>query len=64
MNLTKLESRPGPTPWSYRFFLELEGSPAEEGAGRALEEVRARALGPRARDVPAMARGVSHEELS
>jgi prephenate dehydratase len=26
VNLSKLESRPAPTPWTYRFFLELEGS--------------------------------------
>lgn len=43
VNLTKLESRPGPTPWSYRFFLEFEGGPQEEGAARALRAVAERA---------------------
>ena len=46
VNLSKLESRPGPTPWSYRFFLEFEGNPAEEAAERAL-----RTVGERARSV-------------
>ncbi|MEX1257263.1 MAG: prephenate dehydratase [Gemmatimonadota bacterium] len=43
VNLTKLESRPGNTPWSYRFFLEFEGSPSPDAVERALEQVRARA---------------------
>jgi prephenate dehydratase len=43
VNLTKLESRPGVTPWSYRFFLEFEGSPSLEAVERALDQVRARA---------------------
>jgi prephenate dehydratase len=43
VNLTKLESRPGITPWSYRFFLEFEGSPSPDAVERALQQVRARA---------------------
>lgn len=43
VNLSKLESRPGPTPWSYRFFLEFEGNPEQAGAKRALRGVRQRA---------------------
>jgi prephenate dehydratase len=43
VNLSKLESRPGLTPWSYRFFLEFEGGADHENVGRALEEVRERA---------------------
>lgn len=39
VNLTKLESRPGLTPWSYRFFLEFEGGPEEPRTARALEAV-------------------------
>jgi prephenate dehydratase len=39
VNLSKLESRPGITPWSYRFFLELEGDPHGEAVGRAMAEV-------------------------
>jgi prephenate dehydratase len=39
VNLSKLESRPGLTPWSYRFFLELEGDPRGEAVGRAMAEV-------------------------
>ncbi|MGH7553765.1 MAG: prephenate dehydratase [Longimicrobiales bacterium] len=36
VNLSKLESRPAPTPWTYRFFLELEGS---AGATPVIESV-------------------------
>ncbi len=43
VNLSKLESRPGATPWSYRFVLEFEGSPEDEAVGRAMAEVRQRA---------------------
>ena len=43
VNLSKLESRPGATPWSYRFVLEFEGSPSETAAGRALGELENRA---------------------
>jgi len=42
INLTKLESRPGATPWSYRFFLEFAGAPGGAEALAALEEVRSR----------------------
>jgi prephenate dehydratase len=40
VNLSKLESRPGETPWTYRFFLELEGAAGDESVAAALEEVR------------------------
>ena len=43
VNLSKLESRPGATPWSYRFVLEFEGSPADGAVDRAMSEVRERA---------------------
>ena len=43
VNLSKLESRPGVTPWSYRFVLEFEGSPADGATERAMSEVRERA---------------------
>ena len=43
VNLSKLESRPGLTPWSYRFFLEFTGNPEEAAAHRALEQLRERA---------------------
>ena len=39
VNLSKLESRPGVTPWSYRFVLEFEGSPSDESVRRAMSEV-------------------------
>lgn len=43
VNLTKLESRPGPEPWSYRFILELvSADPHAEAA--AVEEASAAAL--------------------
>ena len=43
VNLSKLESRPGATPWSYRFVLEFKGSPSEASVGRALRELEQRA---------------------
>lgn len=43
VNLTKLESRPGVSPWSYRFFLEFEGDAEDQGASRALDLLRERA---------------------
>lgn len=41
VNLSKLESRPGETPWTYRFFLEFEGDLAAE-AQSALARVQSR----------------------
>lgn len=46
INLSKLESRPGEEPWSYRFFIELETG-GGGGVEEALEEVRANATGLR-----------------
>ncbi len=43
VNLSKLESRPGQTPWSYRFVLEFDGSPTDEAVGKAMSEVREQA---------------------
>jgi prephenate dehydratase len=43
VNMSKLESRPGLTPGSYRFFLEFEGNAREAGASRAIEQLRERA---------------------
>jgi len=42
INLSKLESRPGPRPWTYRFFVELEADAASPEAREALAEVRRR----------------------
>ena len=39
-NLTKIESRPGAVPWSYRFFIEVEADVEGEEAAKALEEAR------------------------
>ncbi len=36
VNLSKLESRPGETPWTYRFFLELEGAVSDANVAAAL----------------------------
>lgn len=36
LNLSKLESRPAGTPWTYRFFLELEHDAGDDGLPRAL----------------------------
>lgn len=43
VNLSKLESRPGVTPWTYRFVLELEGSPRDRDVEQAISQVRDRA---------------------
>lgn len=40
VNLSKLESRPGETPWTYRFFLELDGAITDAALQRAIEHVR------------------------
>lgn len=43
INLAKLESRPGPEPWTYRFFVELEADVDALLTREALEEVERRA---------------------
>jgi len=43
INLSKLESRPTGEPWSYRFFIEIDGDAASPEAHNALEEIRRRA---------------------
>ena len=43
INLTKLESRPGERPWTYRFFLELQADAGEAPAAEALAEIGRRA---------------------
>ncbi|MGH7480893.1 MAG: prephenate dehydratase [Longimicrobiales bacterium] len=42
VNLTRLESRPGPEPWTYRFFIELDGDATSADLSAALEEAAAR----------------------
>jgi prephenate dehydratase len=39
-NLTKIESRPGVVPWSYRFFIEVEADTSDAEVGAAIEEAR------------------------
>jgi prephenate dehydratase len=36
-DLTRIESRPGPTPWTYRFFVDLIHTPGPDGAAAVLE---------------------------
>lgn len=43
LNLTKLESRPGPEPWTYRFFVELETRASTPALEHAVTEARAHA---------------------
>jgi len=43
VNLSKLESRPGETPWSYRFVLELDGIPDDAAVDRAMAKTQERA---------------------
>lgn len=38
INLSKIESRPGSEPWSYRFFIEVEGDAHSEATRAALRE--------------------------
>lgn len=38
INLSKIESRPGTEPWSYRFFIEVEADAESGGAEEALRE--------------------------
>lgn len=40
VNLSKLESRPADEPWSYRFFIELDGGAHAEPVRAALAEAR------------------------
>ncbi|MFT5150328.1 MAG: 3-deoxy-7-phosphoheptulonate synthase, partial [Planctomycetota bacterium] len=41
INLTRIESRPDPqTPWSYRFFIDLEGHRHDEPIAAALDDLR------------------------
>jgi prephenate dehydratase len=39
-NLSKIESRPGAVPWSYRFFIEVEADARESSVREAVEEAR------------------------
>lgn len=43
INLSKLESRPGDVPWTYRFFLELSADLEDAAVGEAIAEVESRA---------------------
>lgn len=38
VNLTKIESRPADSPWTYRFFLELEGDVSAADVRAAIEQ--------------------------
>ena len=44
LNLIRLESRPGAVAWTYRFFLEIDASPAQSPMRAALAEVESKAL--------------------
>jgi chorismate mutase/prephenate dehydratase len=74
INLTKLESRPIPgTPWSYRFYLDVEGHAASEPLSGALAAIAPftrdlrvlgtypRAQQPAPRPQPALATGTESE---
>jgi hypothetical protein len=49
VNLSRLESRPAGEPWSYRFFIELEGAadaaPVRDALAAARESATVRVLG-------------------
>jgi prephenate dehydratase len=40
INLAHLECRPAETPWTYRFFMELEADAGEPAAARAIDTIR------------------------
>lgn len=40
VNLSKLESRPGDEPWSYRFFMDLDGAVGDPAVQTAVEAAR------------------------
>jgi prephenate dehydratase len=40
-NLTRIESRPGISAWSYRFYVDLLHEPGPDGVGRILEPMPA-----------------------
>lgn len=40
INLLKLESRPGEQPWTYRFFMDLEGGDDEQALEEAISSAR------------------------
>jgi len=40
INLAHLECRPAETPWTYRFFMELEADASEPATARAIETIR------------------------
>jgi len=42
INLSKLESRPGPRPWSYRFFIDLDICGHSPDTAAALADARNR----------------------
>lgn len=44
LNLSKIESRPGDEPWTYRFFLEVEAGGADAALRAALDDVERVAL--------------------
>ena len=47
VNLTRLESRPAEQPWSYRFFLELEGAAGDPPVAESLARARRHAVSVR-----------------
>lgn len=47
LNLSKLESRPGEEPWTYRFFVEVEMDAASPAGREAIEAAKADAVGVR-----------------
>jgi prephenate dehydratase len=58
INLTKLESRPGEEPWTYRFIVELEGTDVGAAVAEAADHVTSlRVLGSFHRAAPTALRG-------
>jgi prephenate dehydratase len=62
LNLSRLESRPGRLPWTYRFVAEVTADMREGDAALGLEDVRSRAMTVDVRGPFAAAAGIAPED--
>lgn len=62
LNLSRLESRPGRLPWTYRFVAEVTADLRSGEAARGLDDVRARAMTVLVRGPFAAAAGIAPED--
>lgn len=62
LNLSRLESRPGRLPWTYRFVAEVMADMREGGGAAGMEEIRTRAMTVLVRGPFAAAAGIAPED--